>query len=171
MDPTYQGFVLWVQQIMAVPQASMPSAIWLQTAYAESLNLTYVGLACVPSVSGNIFPYVEQPINPPNPPPPPFTPPSIYATAVYNLGGAILVDIAQDTPPSTYWSDLRNSMNINGFQPGIINSAADQGTSETTFVPDSLKGLTLFDLQLLKTPWGRAYLAIAGLWGALWGIT
>lgn len=150
MDPTIEGFTAWVQNIMGVPVANMPDAATLQTAFDEAMNYVFIGLSGIPC----------QP-----------TSPTIYAMAVYNLGGAFLVDFAQDVPPSTYWTDLRNKLNINAFQPGIINSAADQGTSEGSFIPSIMQGLTMFDLQLLKSPWGRAYLAIAGEWGTLWGIT
>jgi hypothetical protein len=34
-----------------------------------------------------------------------------------------------------------------------------------------MAGLTLMGLQLLKTPWGRTYLQIAGQWGYVWGLT
>ena len=28
----------------------------------------------------------------------------------------------------TYWTDLRNSLNINNFVHGLVDNAADQGT-------------------------------------------
>jgi len=39
------------------------------------------------------------------------------------------------------------------------------------YIPDAIKGMTLMDLQLAKSPWGRKYLMIAGQWGSIWGIT
>jgi hypothetical protein len=150
MDPTFSGFIAWVQTIMGVPAADMPTTTILQTTYDEALNLAYNGLQTVPS----------QP-----------TSPSVYATAVYNLGGALLVEMAQDVPPSTYWNDLRKKLNINAFSFGIISSASDQGTSETLTLPAQVQGMTLFDLQLAKSPWGRTYLMLAGSWGAIWDMT
>ena len=149
-DPTYDGFVWFVDNMMQVPVDAMPNDATLQIAYDMSLNLAYCKLQCVPS----------QP-----------TSPSIYAFAVYNLGAAMLLEFAQDNPLSTFWNDLRNKLGINAFLYGLIDSAHDQGTSEGMFVLNQLKGMTLFDLQLAKSPWGRAYLMFAGEWGAIWGLT
>jgi hypothetical protein len=133
-----------------VPPEAMPNDFTLQMAYDTALNLAYIGLATIPS----------QP-----------TSPSIYAIAVYNLGGAFLVEFAQDVPPSTYWTDLRNKLGIYSASFGIITSAHDQGTSDSLYIPETIKNMTLLDLQLMKSPWGRMYLMLAGEWGSLWGIT
>ncbi len=151
MDPTYEGFLQWVQTLMGVPVNQIPDDATLQAAYDEALNLAYINLVLIPS----------QP-----------TSPSIYALAVYNLAGAILMEIAVDNPDSTFWEDLRSKFGINSFTPGLINSAHDQHTGEGMSIPPSLiNGLTLLDLQLLKTPWGRRYLMFAGQWGTIWGLT
>ena len=153
-DPTFTGFQWFVSTIMGVPGASMPPNDWLQIAYDEAINLTYWALDTVPS----------QP-----------TSPSIYAFAVYNLGCALLLEYAQDDtttqPPLTFWTNLRSNLNINSMNFGLITSAADQGTSESTYIPEAIKGMTLMDLQLAKSPWGRKYLMIIGQWGSIWGIT
>ena len=153
-DPTFAGFQWFVSTIMGVPGASMPPNGWLQIAYDEAANLTYWALATVPS----------QP-----------TSPSIYAFAVYNLGCALLLEFAQDDPnaqpPSTFWTDLRTALNINSANFGIITSAADQGTADSFYIPDAIKNMTLMDLQLAKSPWGRKFLMISGEWGSIWGIT
>ena len=151
--PTFDGFKWFVSNIMAVPGSSMPDDSWLQAAYDESINLTYDQLANIPS----------QP-----------TTPTIYAFAVYNLGCALLLDFAQDdpnNPNSVFWTNLRNTLGINSFSFGLITSAADQGTSESSYIPNQIKNMTLMDLQLAKSPWGRKYLMIAGQWGTLWGLT
>jgi len=151
--PTFAGFEWFVSNIMAVPGSSMPDPTWLQVAYDESLNLTYTELGNVPS----------QP-----------TTPTIYAFAVYNLGCALLLEFAQDdpaNPTNTFWTNLRQQLGINSFSFGLITSAADQGTSESSYIPETIKGMTLMDLQLAKSPWGRKYLMIAGQWGTLWGLT
>jgi hypothetical protein len=151
-DPTFAGFQWFVATIMGVPSGSMPPNDWLQIAYDEAVNLTYWALDTVPS----------QP-----------TTPSIYAFAVYNLGCAFLLEYAQDDPStgSTFWENLRDKLGINSFLSGLITSAADQGTAESTYIPEQIKGMTLMDLQLAKSPWGRKYLMIAGQWGSIWGIT
>jgi hypothetical protein len=150
MDPTLEGFQSWVEAIMAVPEAAMPDCATLQIAYDGAINLCYIELRNVPSQSTSM---------------------SIYAQSVYNLGGALLVEFAADVPGSTFWSDLRTKLGLNNFTPGLINQAHDQGTGEGTYIIKQLEGLTLFGLQLLKTPWGRAYMMIVGQWGPIWGLT
>jgi hypothetical protein len=135
---------------MGVPLTAMPGDVTLQMAFDEAINLAYLGLKSVPSQSTTM---------------------SIYAQAVYNLGGAILVEWAVDNPNSTYWQDLRNRLGIYNFVGGITNQAHDQGTGEGMYVLPQFAGLTMWGLQLLKTPWGRAYLMFAGQWGPIWGLT
>ena len=66
---------------------------------------------------------------------------------------------------------MRQSLGVNGFLPGLINQAEDQGTSAAVKLLSSMENLTLMDLQNLKTPWGRVYLGIAQSVGSMWGIT
>lgn len=156
-DPTYQGYQNFLQYVVGVPPEQMPTPVtpvdMVQFSYDFALNMTYWWLMCVPSQVTSM---------------------SIYATAVYNLGADTLVNYAPDIPGSddpTYWSDLRSSFNINTFTAGVVNFSSDQSTSQGTAVPDSLKQLTLGDLQNLKTPWGRMYLSLAQNIGTLWGMT
>ena len=97
----------------------------------------------------------------------------MFTLATYNLAGSNLVNYAQDQPGKTYFADLRGKegLNLGSFAAGVVSAAADQGTSSTLATPDSLKNLTLMNLQQLRDPWGRAYLAIAQEFGPLWGIT
>jgi len=97
--------------------------------------------------------------------------PLIYTLAVYNLGGDNLINWAPDVPPSTYFADLRTKFGCLSFVAGTISSASDEGTSESIDVVENLKNLTLSDLQSLKTPYGRQYLAFAMRIGTLWGLT
>jgi len=83
---------------------------------------------------------------------------------VYNLAGDQLINYASDVPPSTFFADMRASLNINAFVSGVLSSQADATTSSTVAVPQSLNQLTLGDLQNLKTPWGRVYLSLAQGW-------
>ena len=101
---------------------------------------------------------------------------SIYAIAVYNLGGDLLINFAPDTPPSTYFATLRGPIALKGFGEtafvaGVVESAADETTSASLVVPDALKGLTLSDLQRMKTPFGRRYLELAQDFGTEWGVS
>jgi hypothetical protein len=102
--------------------------------------------------------------------------PLLYTQAIYNLGAALMCNIVQDNPAlpppdNTYWSTLRTSMGLNTFIPGFINATNDEDTSAALLVPMNLQNLTLGDLQLLQTPWGRAYLSIAQSVGSMWGLT
>ena len=154
-DPTFAGFQWFVQYMMAVPPAAMPDVTVLQACYDQAINLAYWGLQTVPGQS---------------------TSPTIYAFAVYNLAAAILAQMALDNPNApppynTYWSTLQQQFGLNNFLAGLINQAHDQGTGEGTYILPQLAGMTLWNLQLTKTPWGQQYLMFAGEWGSIWGIT
>lgn len=95
----------------------------------------------------------------------------IFDQATYNLAGDTLINIAQDQTGQTYFADVRKTWNINGFVAGVVQSAGDESTNESLSVPDFVKGLTLSDLQNLKTPYGRQYLAYAMRWGTNWGLS
>jgi hypothetical protein len=95
----------------------------------------------------------------------------IYDQCVYNLAADTLVNIAQDQPGQTIFADLRKSFSLNTFIGGVISSSADVSTSESMATPDFVKTLTLANLQQLKTPWGRQYLAYAQSAGPLWGLS
>jgi hypothetical protein len=98
----------------------------------------------------------------------------LYTAAVYNLGGDNLINYAPDTgttTPPTYWAMLRAQFKINAFVAGVISSTSDQSTSESLEVIEAAKTFLLSDLQNLKTPYGRAYLAIAMRFGSLWGLS
>ena len=110
-----------------------------------------------------------------------FAPP-IYTVAVYNLAADYLINYAVDQPappqptfgdpPLPYFANLRRQYNTLGFVSGVINSASDEGTSESMTVQTAAEGFTLADIQNLKTPWGRTYLQFAQQFGpAAWGIS
>lgn len=95
-----------------------------------------------------------------------------YAMAVYNLATDRLINYAPDIPDQTYWQDVRKDMNISTPAVGTVTASADQGSSVTVVSPEFLKTLTLADLQMMKTPWGREYLGIAQAFGPnLFGLT
>lgn len=95
----------------------------------------------------------------------------IYALAVYNLGVSNLINFAPDNTPSTFFSDARKAWNVMNFVSGVVQNAGDQGTGDGLLLPDAFKGLTIADLQYLKDPWGRQYLAFAQRVGTLWGLS
>jgi hypothetical protein len=94
-----------------------------------------------------------------------------YCFAVYCLATSFLLNWCPDTPPSTFFADARDKMNLAGFTPGVVNSAADQGTSDGLLSPEFLSGLTMQNLQALKDPFGRAWLAASQELGNIWGIS
>lgn len=107
----------------------------------------------------------------------------IYPLMLYNLGGDLLINWAQDLPgvyvtnPSPppaqigYFALLRQQFKINNFTAGVVSASSDEGSSVSLEVIDSLKSLTLDQLSNLNTPYGRTYLGYAQKLGSLWGLT
>jgi hypothetical protein len=149
--PTLYGYINWIYAIMGVPTAVLPNTSpYIELSFEMALETV------------NLYLDIASPL--------------LYTQAVYNLGGDILVNITQDdpslaSPNNTYWANLRQSLSINNFIPGMINASNDEDTSAALLVPLGLQNLTLSDLQNLKTPWGRAYLGIAQSVGSMWGLT
>ena len=69
-----------------------------------------------------------------------------------------------------YFTAIRQSLGINNLALGVLQSSSDEGTSASYVVPDFLKNLSLADLQYIKDPYGRQYLAFAQRYGSLWGL-
>lgn len=108
--------------------------------------------------------WVAQPISTTAPPP-------LYALALYNFGTDYLINYASDQPGRTYFKDLRTSYSISLFVPGVTASSGDSGTSQSRLNPKFMEQLTFGDLQMTKTPYGRAYMNIAQQYGSVWGIS
>lgn len=94
-----------------------------------------------------------------------------YTLAVYNCAGHILLRITPDMAGQTYFATARTNFQLLSLVPGVITSSSDQGTSESFRVPEQFANLTVGDLDMLKTPWGREYLAYAQDFGAISGLT
>jgi hypothetical protein len=100
----------------------------------------------------------------------------IYTLAVYNLATDRLIHFQQDNPilpdpQNKFWTNLRKDFSINAFIAGVIRESHDESTGQSIEVPDSLKNLSLLDLQTLQTSFGRAYMAYAQQIGSLWGLS
>lgn len=146
MQPTLAGYIEFLRDIVQIPVSVLPdSSPYIQLSYDLSKEIVYEGFNCISSV--------------------------LYTNGVYNLATDILINIAQDTPPSTFWTDLREKYGINAFVAGVIQSSADENTSQSLVVPEFFKELTMSNLMNMKTPWGRAYLALAQQWGSIWGLS
>ena len=144
--PTLAGYIAWIYSVIGIPPTELPSNSPV-IAMSFNISLEIVNLA-LSQVS-----------------------PTIYELAVYNLAGDSLLNYAPNQPNSTYFSELRQQLDLTGFVPGVISGSSDESTSQTILTPDAMKNLTLMDLQNLKTPYGRQYLAFAQAYGTLWGLT
>jgi hypothetical protein len=97
--------------------------------------------------------------------PPVDMPPILYVTAVYNYGMHKLLKVGQDQAGQTFFTTQRANFKLLSFKAGPVGASADQATSQTLVTPDFLKGLTMGDLDLLLTPWGREYLDYSQMYG------
>lgn len=157
MAVTLAGYLEFIRGSMQIPTSALPDnspAVLMTLAIAE--EIVNPALRAVKSPFFSTLGY---------------TGPNVYELAVYNLGGDNLINFAPDQPGQTFFKDARAQFGINSFVAGVISATADEATSESLTVPDALKGLTLANLQNLKTPWGRQYLAFAMQYGTLWGIS
>lgn len=144
--PTLAGFQDFVTNQMQVPTTALPvGSQALTDAYCVAMEIANDVMAMVA--------------------------PTIYTLMVYNLAGDALVNFAIDIPPSTYFAGLRSQFNINSQVNGIVSASSDEGTSQSLMLPDLFKEMTLADLNYLKTPWGRQYLAFAQRYGTAWGLS
>jgi hypothetical protein len=162
VDPNLDDYLTFIRLNMGIPVEALPDdSVYIPQSYWFAMT--------------TVNPYLGIVGNAETPPPQTF--PTYYAYAVYYLAGHLLVTIAIDNPAAappnnTYFADLRAKMNLNAFVPGVIQSSSDQGTSQSWMVPDFFKSITLGDMALLQTPWGRAYLALAQAYGpTIWGLT
>lgn len=145
-SPTLAGFLDFVRSIMQVNTTVLPdSAPIIEQAYDLAIAITNQALA-----------------NAPGP---------VYQLAVYNLGGDYIINWAPDQSGQTYFRDLRESWKLSNFVAGTVQATNDESTGTSLTAPKFTEGLTLSDLQNLKTPYGRQYLALAQRYGTLWGMS
>jgi hypothetical protein len=149
---------------MGIGVAILPDdSIWLPAIYNMSLDVVNILLAGVPQIGSPTYP-------------------NQYAIAVYNFAGDRLIALTPDSdppvmypgtdPPIPYFEYLRNKFGIDSFVAGVVTYTADVSTSVSFQVPDWMKTLSMSDMENLKTPWGRRYMAIAQQYGpTIVGIT
>ena len=101
------------------------------------------------------------------------TPDDTHFTYVKSQPGSSPAVITAAAQVSEYFfNKLRRQLRLNSFVPGVVTSANDLSTGAGLLNPDFLRYLTFENLQLIKTPWGRAYLAVAQKWGpTLFGLS
>lgn len=95
----------------------------------------------------------------------------LYCIAVYNLATDRLVNYGQDAANSSLLKSARARFGIGSYVPGVPDSASDNGTAVGLVTPETLKNLTLGDLQKMKTPWGREYVGMMQDFSPAWGLT
>jgi hypothetical protein len=174
IQPTLAGFLLFVRNTMGISTAILPdNSPVIGMAFAVALAIVNPQLKCAPALPQ--FDSTGAQLNGGGL--------SVYALAVYNLAGDNLLNYAQDLPdaePVTgsgdpglpFFAWTRKQLNINGFVSGVIQSSGDNGTSVSLVVQEAAKDFTLANLQQLKTPYGRQYLAFAQSYGpTTWGIS
>lgn len=166
--PTYGpgawSYLDFVRKSMGIGVAILPDdSIWLPAIYNMSLDVVNILLAGVPQIGSPTYP-------------------NQYAIAVYNFAGDRLIALTPDSdppvmypgtdPPIPYFEYLRNKFGIDSFVAGVVTYTADVSTSVSFQVPDWMKTLSMSDMENLKTPWGRRYMAIAQQYGpTIVGIT
>lgn len=153
--PTLAGFLTFIRQNMGISATVLPdNSPVIPMAYAVALEIANVGVQLASAL--------------------------IYQLMVYNLAGSNLINYAQDRSgaPNVTGSDLpffanaRKQWNLLGFVSGVIQSTNDESTGGSLVVQDAAKNFTLANLQQLKDPWGRQYLAFAQSYGpSVWGLS
>ena len=158
--PTLAGFTAWIFGAgMGVPTAYLQSDDpVIQQCYDISTETVRLGFSCFA--------------------------PAVYQLMLYNLGGHYLAQFAQDPSPLPdppfiivdgvsygFWSYLRKSTGLNGFVSGVVQASSDEGTSVSLVAPRWADNLTIGQLQLTNTPWGRTYLGWAQDAGTAWGLS
>ncbi len=158
--PTLAGFTAWIfGSGMGVPTAYLPSDDPLiEQCFVISVETVRLGFAQIA--------------------------PAVYQLMVYNLGGHYLAQFAQDPIPLPdppfiivdgvsygFWTYLRKTTGLNGFVSGVVQASSDEGTSVSLVAPKWADNLTMGQLQLTNTPWGRTYLGFAQDAGTAWGLS
>jgi hypothetical protein len=165
--PTEAGFLSFIRTVMGISTSVLPDnspVIPMAYQVALAIVISPMGLCC----------YCPNPTIPANA----SGLSLMYTLAVYNLGGDNLLNYAQDLPDAPIYMDERPyfaywrwKWNLYDFISGVVQSSSDVSTSQSLVVQKAAEEFTLMDLQNLKTPWGRRYLAIVQNFGAIWGIT
>lgn len=144
-SPSLEGFLVFIRETMVISTTYLPDdAPVIAEAYDMAIAVTNLFLAQAPG--------------------------PIYRQAVYNFGGDYIINWAPDQTGETYFDNLRTTWNIYDFISGVIEASSDESSSQTLVVPKAAETFTLSDLQNLKTPYGRQYLALAQRFGTLWGM-
>lgn len=144
--PTLAGYIDYLRNIVGISTTYLPNNNpTIEMSYGIAIEIVNIQLADISS--------------------------NIYTLCVYNLATDNLINFAQDQPGQCYFVDLRASFKINSFVPGVITESHDESTGQSLLNPEFMKNLTMSNLQMLKTPYGRNYMGLAQSYGTLWGST
>ena len=143
--PTVAGFTAWAQAVMGITTAVMPSN---DPGWADAFSFAQQ--------------WVPMDIN--------GYAPQMYTACVYNYAGSLLLQYQQDQTGQNFFVNARKQFGITNFLPGVISTASNEATSETSTVGDGLKNLQAIDLLRVKDPYGRQAVAIMQSTGTLWGL-
>lgn len=170
-QPTLAGFLTFLRNVAGISTTVLPDAspvIPMALAVAMAIVNRALRAVCIPQYDAAGVALNSGGL-------------SIYVLCVYNLGTSNVFNYAQDTvetpvpgskPPTPFFAWSRKQWNINGFVSGVISGSSDESTSQTLVVQEAAKNFTLANLQTLKDPFGRAYLAFAQSYGpSTWGIS
>lgn len=172
-QPTLAGFIVFVRTVMGINSTIVPDdSDTLKIALAVAMSIVNRTLRKVPipsqdaaGVTLNSGGYSQ------------------YSRAVYNLAADNLINYGVDLPDAPvvdgsgdpgmpFFAWTRKQFNTNGFVSGVVSSTGDEGTNVSLVVQKAAEEFTLANLQNLKTPYGRTYLAIAQSYGpSTWGMS
>ena len=150
--PTLEGYIQFCRSVVGIPIEVLPdNSLQFPISYETALAWTPLNYLTIMS-------------------------PQLAVLCVYNWGASVLINWGQDNinanpPNNRFFATARSSYGTNNFVAGVIEEAHDQNTGEMIAVPDSLKNLSLIDLQRLKDPFGRTALSIMQSIGTNWGLT
>lgn len=148
--PNLTDFTSFIYNTVGIPTTALPTGSpWIGYAFNQATAIVAV------------FPVVA---------------PIETVLATYNCGAHILIKIAPDQAGQTYFVTLRGpgpgGFSLASPQLGMISASSDESTSNTYATPESFTRMTLGDLDFMRTPWGRDYLAYVQSYGpSIWGLT
>jgi hypothetical protein len=165
--PNLAGFQWFLQNVAAIDTVNLPpTAPVVSFAFNVALGIVNPRLRTVWIPNQQNSPYTR----------------SQFDLAVYNLATDNVINWAVDPPgaktsplpdgsSAPFFEKLRYRWGIGNAHFGVVASVSDVSTSTSIEVIEAAKTFTLGNLQNLKTPYGRQYLAIAQSYGTLWGLT
>ena len=149
--PNVTDYLTFIRNGLGIGPAFLPDdSLWITTTF--NMAKATVNLALTSATVGTVAPY--------------------YTLAVYNFAADRLLNFALDQPGQSYFKDTRAALGLNSWAAGLVAASGDQGTSQTLEVIEAAKRMTITDLAMMKTPYGRAYLDFAQAYGpTIWGLT